>query len=139
MAALMFMEDSMPAAVLLAGSDGYAQFITVLVVFVVVLFVTAYVTRWIANYQKHQSVDRNIEVIETTRLDNNKWIQIVRVGNTYKVLAVCKDTVTLLGEVPKDELREAEPGGEGISFKELFDRAVKKDLGNQKEPRDKDT
>ncbi|MCM1325458.1 MAG: flagellar biosynthetic protein FliO [Bacteroidales bacterium] len=126
-------------AVLLSGADGYAQFITVLVVFVLVLLVTAYVTKWIANYQKHQSIDRNIEVIETTRLDNNKWIQIVRVGNTYKVLAVCKDTVTLLGEVPKEELREAEPGGEGISFKELFDKAVKKDLGNQKEPRDKDT
>lgn len=125
--------------VLLTSSNGYAQFITVLVIFVVVLLVTAYVTKWTANYQKHQNVDRNIEVIETTRLDNNKWIQIVRVGNTYKVLAVCKDTVTLLGEVPKDELREAEPGGERISFKELFDKAVKKDLGNQKEPRDKDT
>lgn len=125
--------------VLLTGADGYAQFITVLVVFIVVLGVTAYVTKWIANYQKHQNVNRNIEVIETTRLDNNKWIQIVRVGDTYKVLAVCKDTVTLLGEVPKDELREAEMEGERISFKELFDKAVKKDLGNQSEPRDKDT
>lgn len=129
----------MAAFVLLTGSDSYAQFITVLVVFIVVLGVTAYVTKWIANYQKHQNVNRNIEVIETTRLDNNKWIQIVRVGETYKVLAVCKDTVTLLGEVPKDELREAETEGERISFKELFDKAVKKDLGNQNEPRDKDT
>lgn len=129
----------MAAFVLLTGSDSYAQFITVLVVFIVVLGVTAYVTKWIANYQKHQNVNRNIEVIETTRLDNNKWVQIVRVGETYKVLAVCRDTVTLLGEVPKDELREAETEGERISFKELFDKAVKKDLGNQNEPRDKDT
>ncbi len=132
-------------AVLLTGAAGYAQFFTVLLVFILVLALTAFVTKWIANYQKHQNSNRNIEVVEAARLDNSKWIQIVRVGDSYKVLAVCKDTVTLLGEVPKEALREAEPGKEmfsfreGISFKELFDRAVKRDSGNQEEPRDKDT
>ncbi len=42
-------------AVLLAGkTDSYAQFITVLAVFVLVLAVTAAVTKWIAGYQKQQ-------------------------------------------------------------------------------------
>ena len=93
--------------VLLTGNtDSYAQFITVLIIFVLVLAVTALVTRWIANYQKEQSVNVNIEVIETTRISGNKYIQIVRLGEKYVAIAVCKDTVTLLGEISKEQLRE---------------------------------
>ncbi len=104
--------------------DGYSQFLTVLVVFVVVLGVTAYTTKWVANYQKKQTAVCNIEVMETARLGNGKWLQIVRIGETYKAIAVCKDTVTLLGEVPKEQLREPAPGREGPKFRDLFDRAV---------------
>ena len=93
--------------VLLTGNtDSYAQFITVLIIFVLVLAVTALVTRWIANYQKEQSVNVNIEVIETTRISGNKYIQIVRLGEKYVAIAVCKDTVTLLGEISKEQLRK---------------------------------
>ena len=49
-------------AILLTGSDAYAQLITVLIIFVAVLAVTAYTTKWIANYQKKQGIGQNIEV-----------------------------------------------------------------------------
>ena len=88
--------------VLLAGStDSYIQLITVLVVFVLVLGVTALVTRWIANYQKQQNVNANVEIIETTRIAGNKYVQILRIGDTYVAVAVCKDTVTQLCQIPK--------------------------------------
>ena len=61
---------------LTTGTGGYAQFITVLLMFVIVLGVTALTTKWIANYQKQQSVNENVQVIETTRIANNKFIQI---------------------------------------------------------------
>ena len=51
-------------ALLTAGGAGYAQFITVLLVFVVVLGITALTTRWIANYQKQQSMNENVQVID---------------------------------------------------------------------------
>ena len=108
------------------AADGYAQFITVLVVFVLVLGVTAVVTKWLADYQKQRNVDYNIEVIETTRIANSKYIQIVRVGDTYKVIAVCKDTVTLLGEVPKEQLKEKDLKEGEFNFKELLERSKKK-------------
>ncbi|MCD7837002.1 MAG: flagellar biosynthetic protein FliO [Lachnospiraceae bacterium] len=112
--------------VLLTGSDAYVQLITVLVVFVLVLAVTALTTKWIANYQKKQGINRNIEVIETSKLGSNKWIQIVRVGESYKVIAVCKDTVTMLGEVSAEQLNIQEGKNMSLSFKELLDKAVKK-------------
>lgn len=111
-------------------TDSYAQFITVLVIFVLVLAVTAFVTRWIANYQKQQNANLNVEVIETTQIGANKYIQIVRLGKTYKAIAVCKDTVTCLGEVPEEQLMKGKPAQGGSSsafrFREIFDKAVRK-------------
>ena len=112
--------------ILLTGrTNSYAQFITVLVVFVLVLAVTALVTKWIANYQKVQSANVNIEVIETTRISNNKYIQVVRLGERYVAIAVCKDTVTLLGEIPKEQLKEGNHS-RNLRFRDILDKAVRK-------------
>ena len=113
-------------AVLLTGKvNSYAQFIAVLVVFVLVLGLTALTTKWIANYQKQQNVNCNIEILETTRISNNKYIQLVRIGEIYMAIAVCRDTVTLLGEVPKEQLKEGSVQGTGLPFKELLEKAMK--------------
>ena len=57
--------------ILTGKADSYAQFITVLFIFVAVLAVTALVTKWIAGYQKQQGAAGNIEVRETVRIANN--------------------------------------------------------------------
>ena len=120
---------------LLTGSleSTYAQFITVLILFVLVLGVTAVVTKWVAGYQKQQGTGSNIQVIETSRISNNKYIQIVRIGDTYMVIAVCKDTVTLLGQVPEESLKLENPGKD-FSFRELLERAANRNAANAEEP-----
>lgn len=123
-------------AVLLTAKSGYAQFITVLLVFVAVLAVTALTTKWMANYQKQQNVNCNIEVIETARISNNKYIQLVRVGETYMAIAVCKDTVTMLGQIPKEQLTQITGPKDGTGFKELFEKVIKKDSSNASEPKE---
>ena len=124
-------------SVLLTGVEsGYAQFIAVLVLFILVLGVTALTTKWISGYQKQQNANSNIEVIETNRLTNNKYLQIIRVGETYMAIAVCKDTVTMLGEIPAEQLKVPEAGNPGLGFKELFDKAVRRNSANASEPKD---
>ena len=91
--------------ILTGKADSYAQFITVLFIFVAVLAVTALVTKWIAGYQKQQGAAGNIEVRETVRIANNKYIQLVRIGESYFAIAVCKDTVTALGQIPAEQLK----------------------------------
>ncbi len=119
---------------LLTGNAGsYAQLITVLLIFVAVLGITALTTRWIANNQKQQAASGNIQVIETARISGSKYLQIVRIGETYKVIAVCKDTVTLLGEVPADQLKPNVRFG-NFSFRELLDKAAGKRPDTAKKP-----
>jgi flagellar protein FliO/FliZ len=121
---------------ILLSTSAYAQLITVLVVFVVVLAITAVVTKWLANYQRSQNSGRNIEVIETTHIANNKWMQIVRVGNVYKVLAVSKDNVTYLGDIDPSELKEIKPDGSKSAFKSMFEKALKKDQNSSNDAKD---
>ncbi len=111
--------------ILLTGGSGYLQMISVLIVFVLVLGVTAFTTRWIANYQKKQNSGGNMELLETMHLGNNKYLQLVRIGDTYVALAVCKDTVTMLCQIPKEQLKELPEFKNGMSFKELFKTALK--------------
>ena len=117
---------------LTAGADSYIQFITVLLIFLAVLGVTAWTTRWIANYQKQQNVNGNIEVVETTRIANNKYIQIIRAGEKYLVIAVCKDSVAMLGEIPEEQLKDGN-SVQKFNFRELFEKAVMKKEGTAPE------
>lgn len=92
------------AAINTSGWNSFFQLMGVLLIFVFVLALTYFCTRWIARYQKGISANKNIRVIETFRLTNNKYIQILAVGQVCLVIAVCKDTVTLLCEMTEDEL-----------------------------------
>ena len=123
---------------IILSASPYAQLITVLVVFVIVLAITAVVTKWLANYQKGQNVGRNIEVIETTPIANNKWMQIIRVGNTYKVIAVSRENVTFLGDIDPSELKEIKPGGSKSAFKSMFEKALKKDKNSSDDVKEKE-
>ena len=117
--------------------SSYAQFITVLLMFVLVLGVTAVVTKWLAGYQKQQGVSGNIQVIETSRVSNNKYIQLVRVGDVYLAIAVCKDTITLLGQIPEESLKLGETTRD-FSFHELLEKVVNRNSATAEESREHD-
>ena len=116
----------------------YASLITMLVIFVGVLVLTAWLTRWLADYQKVQNMNANIEVVETVRITANKYIQLVRVGQKYMAIAVCKDTVTMLCEVPQEQLKFRENSRDKISFKELLEKTIKMDSSDQRDTKDSD-
>ncbi len=108
--------------------DSYAQLITILLIFVAVLTITALTTKYIANIQKQCGMSGNIEILETIRVSNTKYIQLVRIGETYVAMAVCKDTITKLCEVPAEQLKNtASQGGSAFSFKELLETVMHKE------------
>ena len=104
--------------------ESVAQFFTVILVFVLVLALTYFTTRFVGSYQKTQMTCRNLEVIETCKLTSNKYVQIIRVGDKYMSIAVCKDTVTFLTEVSAEEL-DMTPAGKPTaeSFQEVLTKA----------------
>lgn len=121
---------------LLTGVNGIAQLITVAVLFILVLALTYFTTRFVGRYQKGQLSGNNIQVIDMLRLSQNKLVQIVRVGEKYFAVAVCKDTVTLLGEIDGDKLVIKEQGtASNMEFENLLKRFGKKEQENRQEDR----
>ena len=115
-----------------SGLESVVQFITVLIIFVFVLGVTYISTRYIAGIQKEQYKTGNMELIETLRISNNKYLQIVRAGNRYFCMAVCKDTVTMLGEIQKEEIVFHENNvNANIDFQKMLEKMKQKALRNK--------
>lgn len=120
---------------LLAGNN-FWDFIAILLIFVFVLGLTLVVTKWMASYQKNKGTNGNIELLDCAQISNNKYIQVVRVGETFFAVAVCKDTVTMLGEIPKDQLQVREVVNSVQSFKDIFKKASLKQTEGIEEPKD---
>jgi len=107
------------------------QLFTVSIVFVVVLGLAYYTTKWMAKIQKRQAFNKNIEVIETFKVTTNKYIQIVRTGEKYLVIAVGKDTITMLTEIDKEQIELSDNNLEqNESFSEILSKL--KDLKHKK-------
>ncbi|MCM1159991.1 MAG: flagellar biosynthetic protein FliO [Roseburia sp.] len=108
-----------------SGLNSIVQFFTVLFVFLFVCGITWFTTRYIARLQQGNVASGNMELIEAFRIAQGKYIQIVKVGEKYLALAICKDTVTLLTELREDEVKLPEKK-EFVSFKELMEKAIKR-------------
>ena len=104
--------------------DSAAQFATVLLAFVFVLALTIIGTRLVGNFQKKQSRTGNFEALEGFRLTNNKYLQLVRIGKRYYVLAIGKDEIGVVTEVDREELEFSEENGiPGTGFGKLLSSA----------------
>ena len=98
------------------------QFITVTLIFILVLALTYFTTRWIGSYQKKQMSYGAVKIIESYRLSSNKVLNIVKAGNKCFLIAVCKDTVTLIGEVDEETLELKSTTDVSESFGTVFSR-----------------
>lgn len=84
--------------------EAFAQLLTLLVVFIFVLGLTYFATRWAGNMQKNRLSGSNIKILETMRVSNTKYIQIVKIGEKCFAMAICKDSMSYLCEVDEKDL-----------------------------------
>lgn len=82
------------------------QLIGALIIFAFVLGVTYLTTRWMGGFQKSRSNNKNLHVIETISVGNNKYISIVEAGTVYLVVSVGKDEVHLLTRLTREQLKD---------------------------------
>lgn len=107
--------------------EAFAQLITLVIIFAFVLALTYFATRIVGNVQKEKLTGSNIKVLETMRISQSKYIQVVKIGEKCFAIAVCKDTVTYLCELNESELVYLDASGQpGVdSFKAIFDKFKK--------------
>lgn len=94
-------------AILLSNSfHSLVQLIGALIIFAFVLGITYLTTRWMGGFQKSRSNNKNLHIIETINVGNNKYISIVEAGTVYLVVSVGKDEVHLLTQLTREQLKD---------------------------------
>ncbi len=106
--------------------ESFFQLISILLIFLFVLVITYVTTRWIGQYQQGMMQNKNIQVVETFRVNNNKFIQIIQVGKKYLVISVCKDVINILTELTEEELvwKPSQEENRGIKANESFQEVL---------------
>lgn len=130
-------------SILLASSlQSVLELVGVLVIFAFVLFLTWLTTRWLGNYQKGHSNSKNLSVVETIRMGNNKTISIIKAGKRYFVVSAGKDEIRTIGELSEDELSDLSFQNSniksGTTGKESFSSILSKFKGSLPGKQDQD-
>ena len=106
------------------GFDGFIQLVTVLIIFILVLLVTYFTTRFVGGYAKNKVMNGNIEIIDSAKVAPSKYIAIVRIASKYAAIGIGKDEITYLFDVPEDAIVERSQGTVmNYDFKELMEKA----------------
>lgn len=96
-------QNATSAATLRQGNS-IAHFLTVLVLFALVLAATYYTTRFVAKAQEGKTRTGNLEILETIAAAPGRFLQIVRIGKRYALIGVGKDEISYLTEIPEEDL-----------------------------------
>ena len=109
------------------------RFICLFLLFAFVLFLAYIAARITGSFQSNvMNKQSNIRVIEVFRVSANKTIEIIRVGERYLAIAVCKDNVTLLTELDSSELILQEKTLEPLDFSQILEKMKHGKIDKQK-------
>lgn len=100
--------------------NSFLQLLGVLIIFVFVLIITYFTTKWIGGFQKSHMTNNNIKIIETMRTANNQYVQIIKTGDIYLVIAIGKDQITKLTELTEEQIKGMDGYQENEFPKESF-------------------
>ena len=98
------------------------ELLGLILIFVIVLVVCYFTTKFVAGKQLVQKKIGNFEIVETFALAQNKYLQLIRMGNKYVVISVSKDSVTYITELEENEICQIPKSTpmSGKSFREVL-------------------
>lgn len=110
-----------------ASMESFLQLISALLIFAIVLLLTYFTARWVGSYQKVRMKSKNLQVIESLAVGNNKSICLIKTGAEYLVVAIGKDEIHPLATLKEEQLSDLSFLDEGIetvvsgeSFQEIL-------------------
>lgn len=106
------------------GVDGFIQLVTVIAIFVFVLVITYFTTKFVGGYAKSKVITGNIELIDSMKIAPSGYIAVVRVASKYIAVGIGKNEISFLCELPGEDVMIRDAGGvAGYDFKELIEKA----------------
>ena len=92
----------------------YFQFITVIILFFVILWAAYIATKYLGNLQMNKSNGNHLKIIEVIPVGPQKTLQLIRIGSEYMVIGVSKDHITFIQSVDESKLTFSENNKETV-------------------------
>lgn len=105
------------------GNNTVLQLLGLLFIFIIVLVGAWYVSKFIGNKTMQGFGNKNINIIETFNMGNNKAIQIVRIANKYMAIGIGKEEINVLTELDEQDIILKSGDDSSISFKDILNSA----------------
>jgi flagellar protein FliO/FliZ len=123
-------KDEIPA---FEASGNVGELIFLVIIFVLIIAACYYVTKFIGGKQLKQMKNSNFTVLDTYRVTQNKFLQLVRMGNQYVVIAVTKDNLTVIAQLSEEEIIKNEDKSTQVtSFKHVLSDFINKKKSEEK-------
>jgi len=117
-------------AVLTGNGSNALELIGLIIVFILILFATYYTSRWVAKNGVNLQHSGNIEIVETYRLSQTKYLQIIKVGqNRYFLISVAKENVSFISEIKEEDIdltRYINQKNQNNDFSDVLKKMLKK-------------
>lgn len=92
----------------MSNSESILQLLGVSILFVFILVITYYTTKFVGGTKLGQTKKGNFKVLETYKIAQNKYLQLVQIGTRYFVIAIGKDNICSLVELQESEIIQQE-------------------------------
>jgi Flagellar biogenesis protein len=127
-------------AIGMTGIESIVQFLGMVILFLVILVITYYTTRFVGSMKFGQLKKGNFKVIETYKITQNKYLQLVRIGTRYFVIAIGKNEIQYLAELKEEEVIQQDSAVKTeVNFLEILNKVTNKQyLKNKDDPEHKD-
>lgn len=123
----------------MSSGDSLLQLIGVSILFIIILVVTYYTTRFVGGVKMGITKNSNFKVLETFKVTQNKYLQLIQIGTRYFVISVSKDDIRFLTELNEtDIIRQADSQLPKNNFTELFQSVLKKQKDKNKTDQEDD-
>ncbi|WFR54966.1 flagellar biosynthetic protein FliO [Anaerocolumna sp. AGMB13025] len=123
----------------MSSGDSLLQLIGVSILFIIILVVTYYTTRFVGGVKMGITKNSNFKVLETFKVTQNKYLQLIQIGTRYFVISVSKDDIRFLTELNEtDIIRQADSQLPKNNFTELFHSVLKKQKDKNKTDQEDD-
>ncbi len=123
----------------MSDRDNLLQLIGVSILFIFILAVTYYTTKFVGGVKLRISKNSNFKILETYKIASNKYLQLIQIGTRYFVISIGKDDVRILTELNENEVkRQEELKPQITNFTELFHLLIKKQKEKNKSDHEND-
>lgn len=112
------------------------RFIALFIVFIIILVLAFYFTKWYANSGLVKKGYGNIKIVESYQLAPGKIIYIVKIGNKFVSIMTSKDNIVKLTELSGEDIEITEIKLSDTSFKDVMGQMIKNKKKKDDEKKD---